>query len=71
MKISIIGGGNMGGSIACGLASGSIFKTSDITVIDISQQTLSSLAQKVPGIHTASNYDTLPQADIIILAVKP
>ena len=34
MKITIIGGGNMGGAIASGLSSGTIFTPQNITVID-------------------------------------
>ena len=34
MKISIIGAGNMGGAIACGLAAGGRVSPKNITVID-------------------------------------
>lgn len=36
MKITIIGGGNIGGSIAGGLAAGTLVKASDLTVADCS-----------------------------------
>ncbi|MDR1718862.1 MAG: pyrroline-5-carboxylate reductase [Dysgonamonadaceae bacterium] len=72
MKIVIIGGGNMGGAIARGLVSGSMFKVNDITVIDVNKKPLELLQSQLPGIQTAlSDYDSLPNADIIIMAVKP
>jgi len=72
MKLSIIGCGNMGSAIARGLLKGTFFQANDITVIDIQQKPLEKLKSLLPDIHTElCNYDSLPQADIIILAVKP
>jgi len=72
MKLTIIGGGNMGSAIARGLAAGSIFKPGDITVIDVHEAPLKALQITNPDIHTALNdYDSVAGADIIILAVKP
>ncbi len=72
MKLTIIGGGNMGGAIARGLASGKLFKAEDITVIDINRSTLEALEKDIPGIRVVwSDYEDLEQADLIILAVKP
>lgn len=72
MKLSIIGGGNMGGSIVRGLVQGSIFKASDITVIDVQEAPLEALQSFNPEIKTALiDYDSISEADIIILAVKP
>ena len=72
MKICIIGGGNMGGSIARGLASGNLFKEEDIAVIDVSQLPLDKLRQDFPGIKTGvSDYDEVRSADLVVLAVKP
>ena len=72
MKIAIIGCGNMGNAIARGLVRGSIFKPSDITAIDVRQEPLDTLKAFAPEINVVSgDYDSLPQADIIILAVKP
>ena len=39
MKTAIIGAGNMGGSIARGLAKGSIIPASDLSLIHISEPT--------------------------------
>jgi pyrroline-5-carboxylate reductase len=72
MKISIIGGGNMGSAIARGLVQGSFFQPEDITVIDIYEAPLKALQAYNPGIRIAlREYDNVASADIILLAVKP
>jgi pyrroline-5-carboxylate reductase len=72
MKIVIIGGGNIGGAIARGLAQGSFFKPSDITVIDIQEAPLQALKTFNPEINTErENYNSVAGADMILLAVKP
>lgn len=72
MKIAIIGAGNMGGSIARGLAKGSIIPASDIVVADPSKEKLSELQQDFPSMQvTTLNQDAVTGADMIIFAVKP
>ena len=72
MKVAIIGAGNMGGAIACGLAHGSYIETSNITVSNPSNAKLEKLKQKYPDINiTNNNLEAAESADIIILAVKP
>jgi pyrroline-5-carboxylate reductase (EC 1.5.1.2) len=72
MKIAIIGAGNMGGSIARGLAKGSLIKDSDIIVSNPSTGKLELLKKEFPGIHTTqNNTEAAAGADIVILAVKP
>ncbi len=72
MKLTIIGGGNMGGSIARGLISGNLYNPGDITVIDVNEKPLEVLKTDFPGINTViSDYDSLGTADVVILAVKP
>lgn len=72
MKIAIIGAGNMGGSIARGLAKGSLIKDSDIIVSNPSTGKLELLKKEFPGIHTTqNNAEAAAGADIVILAVKP
>ena len=72
MKISIIGGGNMGGAIVRGLIKGSIFKPEDISVSDVNQSALDALKKDIPGINIElDSYGNILTADIIFLAVKP
>ena len=71
MKIAIIGAGNMGGSIARGLAKGSLIDDSDIIVSNPSAGKLEKLKKEFPGISiTNSNVEAATGADIV-LAVKP
>lgn len=72
MKVAIIGGGNMGGAIARGLAKGSIVKTENIIVSDPSQGTLDALKAEFPAICvTNNNVAAVADADMVLLAVKP
>jgi len=72
MKLTIIGSGNMGSAIVRGLIQGSVFKPEDITVIDIYQAPLDVLKKECPGLSVVlENYDSVTEADIILLAVKP
>ncbi len=72
MKIGIIGGGNMGGAIACGLAHSNVISATDITVCDPGQGCLEALSADCTGIKTSSNnIDAVVGADVIICAVKP
>ena len=52
MKTAIIGAGNMGGSIARGLAKGSIIPASDIIVSNPSQGKLDKLKAEFPALQT-------------------
>ena len=72
MKITVIGGGNMGGAIARGLAKGSIIATGNITVTDPYAEVLKKLKDEFPEMNTTTdNRSAVEKADIIILAVKP
>lgn len=72
MKIAIIGAGNMGGSIARGLAKGSLIEDSDIVVSNPSPGKLEKLKKEFPGINTThNNAEAATGAEIVILAVKP
>ena len=72
MKIAIIGAGNMGGSIARGLAKGSLIADSDIIVSNPSAGKLERLKKEFPSISTTNNNaEAATGADIVILAVKP
>lgn len=72
MKISIIGGGNMGGAIAKGLALSNSILPQNITVINRTDRHTAHIKSAHKDIHVAvSDYSSLPSADIVILAVKP
>ena len=62
----------MGGSIARGLAKGSLIADSDIIVSNPSAGKLEKLKEEFPGISTTqNNAEAAAGADIVILAVKP
>ncbi len=70
MKITILGGGNMGGAMAKGLASGTIFLPQNITVVDTCEVKLEEFRKL--GINAVlGNYDSLVDADIVLFALKP
>ena len=72
MKLTIIGSGNMGSAIVRGLIQGSVFKSEDITVIDIQQAPLDALKRDYPLLNVVlEDFDSVSEADIILLAVKP
>ncbi len=72
MKITIIGGGNMGSAIAFGLAGGSMILPQNITVINRRQNIADQIKAVDSRINTVVNdYSSIPKADIIVLAVKP
>ena len=72
MKTAILGAGNMGGSIARGLAKGSIIPASDIIVSNPSQGKLDALKAEFPALQTThDNQEAVTGAEFIILAVKP
>ena len=70
MKIAIIGGGNLGVSIAEGLIKTDLVNPSDITITRRHTEKIAHLAQK--GLNViADNPKAVQQASIVILAVKP
>jgi len=72
MRITIIGGGNMGGAIAMGLVRGTLVKADEISVVDFSQASLDKLKAFNSDINvTKEAYGRVKDADIIIFAVKP
>lgn len=72
MKIAIIGGGNMGGAIAKGMASGSFVKANDIMVADKNAESLARVKEFNRAINVVTdNKEAVKDADLIIVAVKP
>lgn len=73
MKIAIIGGGNMGGAIARGLATKeTVSSASDITVIDVNQNALDELKVFNSKLNAVQKDDeAISKAEIVIIALKP
>lgn len=70
MKVTFLGGGNMGAAIAGGLV-GKGFPAADITVIEPGAAARESLAQRLGvGVREGAG-PGLPRADALVLAVKP
>lgn len=70
MKITIIGGGNLGTAIATGLVDSEFTSASNITVTKRNVETIEHLKKKKINI-SSDNQKSVEDADIIILAVKP
>ena len=69
MKISIIGGGNIGGAIARGLSQSSIVAPSEITVSNRGEEKLNELKSFHPSLHTPTdNQEAVQDADVPPLA---
>lgn len=72
MKISILGAGNIGSAIACGLSKGSIVTSSDITCTVHSDDSFGKLKDAAFNFRLLrDNVEAVREADIIVLAVKP
>src|SRR6478609_8277652 len=69
-KIAIIGGGNLGASMAEGLISSGVVLPADLTVTRRNIAALKSLAEKGVNI-TDNNIEAVKTADWVVLAVKP
>lgn len=70
MNISIIGGGNLGASIAEGLAKATLSTPASFTVTRRNTEKIAHLTEL--GIHVSSNnIQAVQTADIVIIAVKP
>ena len=72
MKIAIIGAGNMGGAIACGLAASGEYKAGEIVCANPSRGKLDALKSRFEIISTTTdNLAAAEGADMVIVAVKP
>lgn len=72
MKIAIIGAGNMGGAIACGLAASGEYEAGEIICANPSCAKLDALKGRYDIISTTTdNVVAASEADIVIVAVKP
>jgi pyrroline-5-carboxylate reductase len=71
MKITFIGGGNMGESILAALLQKKLCRPVDISVSDISEPRCRYLKKKYRITVTTDNQKALQRKDIVVLAVKP
>lgn len=69
-KIAIIGGGNLGASIAEGLLNSGRFEPGQITVTRRRTDMLAGLAARGINVHS-DNVEAVKDSDIVILAIKP
>ena len=71
MKVSFIGGGNMGEAILAALIRQDLCKAGDVTVHDASLPRMEFLTKTYGVSGSAGNVEAAAGADVIILAVKP
>ena len=71
MKITFIGGGNMGEAILAAVLDNKIADKADVSVSDISQPRLDYLNERYGVTVTSENRGAVKGKDIIVLAVKP
>ncbi len=69
-KITIIGGGNLGGSVAFGLIKSKQIQPSSLTVSDRYTSVLKKFQDQGATV-TNNNIEAVQTADIVILAIKP
>lgn len=69
-KIAVIGGGNLGGSIAHGILKSRQYKAENIIVTRRKVELLEDLSKKGLTIHS-DNELAIKEADVVIVAVKP
>ena len=72
MKIAILGAGNMGSAIACGLVRSGKFQAGEIVCTARTEATLERLRTQCPGVRTTTdNAAAVRDAAVVMLAVKP
>lgn len=70
MKITIIGGGNLGTAIAAGLHASGFARASDITITKRNLETIAHLEELGMQI-TSDNSEAIKHANIVLLTIKP
>jgi len=71
LKISFIGGGNMGAAMAAAIVARNLAAAREITISDVSAERRSFLSGEYGVSVTESNLKALTQGEIVVLAVKP
>lgn len=70
-KMALIGGGNMGRSLLRGILKAGLTPPENVTVVDIHQGKLEALREEYGVGISGDARGVVPEADLIILAVKP
>lgn len=70
-NIAIIGGGNLGSSIAKGIVTSGLLKASQITVTNLELSMIQPLHDEIGVNITTDNLAAIKNAEIVIVAVKP
>ena len=71
MKISFIGGGNMGEAIIAAIISHKLARPEDIFVSDAQSERQAFLKQKYGVFTTGCNLEAATQGEVVVLAIKP
>lgn len=71
MKVSFIGGGNMGEAILAALLKNGLSQPADIAVSDVKAERLDYLKTTYGIFTTRSNAEAAGRGDVVVLAVKP
>ena len=71
MKITVIGGGNMGGAVAVGAVRQKVVSDHDVVVSDPRQELAQTLGNGTKICFTSDNAAAVENADLVIVAVKP
>jgi len=72
MKLTIIGAGNIGSAITCGLGSSKLMNELEICCTDILSEKLNGIKEANPSVQVATdNLAAVKDADVVIIAVKP
>ncbi len=72
MRITIIGGGNMGGAIALGLSQSAAWAGAEITLVARRGAGSREWQERQPSLRVATlDYGSVREADVVVVAVKP
>jgi pyrroline-5-carboxylate reductase len=71
MKVSFIGGGNMGQAMAAAVIKNHLAEHQDISISDVSQPLLDRLKKELGVFTSADNLEVAGRGEIVVLSVKP
>jgi pyrroline-5-carboxylate reductase len=71
LKISFIGGGNMGQAMAAAVIKNHLAEPQDIALSDVSQPLLDDLTQRLGVFTSMDNLEVAERCEVLVLSVKP